>query len=385
MAGQCLRLMLFFVVIIIFAPVVNATTFVARVSTLAGSAQNRGDANGSGASARFDFPYDIALSGDGTFALVTDARNNTVRRLDLPTREVTTLAGAAGIRGQADGTGTDARFAYPSGIALNSDGTLALVVDTDNHTIRTIDIVSDAVATIAGTAGTSGSSNGSGASVRFNAPQSIALSTDETFAVIADTDNHTIRRLDLTTREVTTLAGQPGEMGDSDGIGPAARFASPRGIAFDPAEQFVLIADSENHTLRRLDLTTGQVTTIVGQPGEQGVTDGGGREALLSFPRGLSISTDGTFALVADFSNSTIRQIALDTNSVTTLAGSPGMEGSTDSAGNSALFANPSGVALSSDSAFALVTDTSNHTIRQLSFVEVTPRAYLPIIQAETP
>ena len=372
--------MLFAVLIIIFVPVVNAADFVARVSTVAGSAQMRGDANGSGANARFDFPYDVALSGDGTFALITDARNNTVRSLDLTTREVTTLAGVAGIRGRADGTSSNARFAYPSGIAINSDSTLALIADTDNHTIRTIDIVGDEVATIAGTAGMAGSNNGSGTDARFNAPQSIAISTDGTFAIVADTDNHTIRRLDLTTRDVTTLAGQPGVMGSDDGIGSAATFAFPRGVAVDSDAQFVLIADSENHTIRRLDLTTRQVTTIVGEAGEQGIADGRGSDALLSFPRGLSISADGMFALIADFSNSTVRQIDLNTNSVTTMAGSPGVEGSTDSAGNNALFANPSGIALSSESTFALVTDTSNHTIRQLSFVEVTPRAYLPLI-----
>ncbi|MEM8535849.1 MAG: hypothetical protein AAGF95_33795 [Chloroflexota bacterium] len=380
MTGHCLRLMLFVVLLVVCVSVVNAADFVARVSTVAGSAQMRGDANGSGTNARFDFPYDVALSNDGTFALITDARNNTVRRLDLTTREVTTLAGAAGIRGRTDGTRSEARFAYPSGIALNGDGTFALIADTDNHTIRTIDIVDDEVATIAGSAGLTGSTNGSGTDARFNAPQSVVLDADGTFAIIADTDNHIIRRLDLTTREVTTLAGQPGEVGTDDGIGSAARFAFPRGVAIDSDAQFVLIADSENHTIRRLDLTTRQVTTIVGQAGEQGVADGRGREALLSFPRGLSISTDGAFALIADFSNSTIRQIDLDTNNVTTVAGSPGVEGSTDSAGNTALFANPSGLVLSSDSTFALVTDTSNHTIRQLSFVEVTPRAYLPLI-----
>ena len=380
MTGHCLRLMLFVVLIIIFVPVVHAADFVARVSTVAGSAQMRGDANGSGANARFDFPYDVALSSDGTFALITDARNNTIRRFDLTTREVTTLAGAAGIRGRTDGTSSDARFAYPSGIALNNDGTFALIADTDNHTIRTIDISSDEVATIAGNAGVAGNNNGAGTDARFNAPQSVVISADETFAIIADTDNHIIRRLDLTTREVTTLAGQPGVMGDDDGGGSAARFAFPRGVAIDPNAQFVLIADSENHTVRRLDLTTRQVSTIAGQAGDSGVADGRGNAALLSFPRGLSINTDGTFALLADFSNSTIRQVDLGTNNVTTVAGSPGVEGSTDSGGNSALFANPSGVVLSSDSTFALVTDTSNHTIRQLSFVEVTPRAYLPLI-----
>ena len=356
----------------------QAAGIVAYVATLAGSAGISGNANGVGAAARFSHPSGVALSADGSFALVADTQNHTIRAIDVATGAVTTLAGRAGNPGGANGTGSDARFFHPEGVALSGDGSLALVADTDNHTIRAIDVMSGTVTTLAGSAGSAGSADAVGASARFSSPSGVALSPAGDFALVADTGNHTIRRIDVATGVVTTLAGSAGTPGSANGAGSVARFSSPRGVALRGDGAVALVADTGNHLIRRLDVATGAVTTLAGSPGLLGSADGAGATARFWYPRGVALSVDGGLALVADFSNSTIRQIDVASSEVTTLAGRPGSPGADD--GGGARFFYPSGVAASADGTSALAADTDNHTIRRLSLIAVTPRAYLPIV-----
>jgi DNA-binding beta-propeller fold protein YncE len=123
------------------------------VTTLAGAAEIKGSADGTGEKASFFWPYGI--TGDGTNLYVTEIFNNTIRKIVIASGVVTTLAGAAGIEGSADGTGAEARFFWPYGIT--SDGTNLYVVDTSNHTIRKIVITSGEVTTLEVRAGSLGS------------------------------------------------------------------------------------------------------------------------------------------------------------------------------------------------------------------------------------
>ncbi|MDQ2996524.1 MAG: hypothetical protein M3R61_05635, partial [Chloroflexota bacterium] len=175
---------------------------------------------------------------------------------------VSTLAGSVRVSGSADGVGSAARFSDPSGVSLSADGTIALVADTQNHTVRKIVVATGAVTTLAGNAGSPGGANGVGPAARFFHPEGLALSADGTIALVADTDNHTIRKIVVATAEVTTLAGSPGSPGSANGIGDGARFSSPGAVAL--AAGFALVADTGNHTIRRIDLTTAAVTTLVG-------------------------------------------------------------------------------------------------------------------------
>src|SRR4029079_3196488 len=138
-----------------------------------------------------------------------------------------------------NGIGLAARFFHPEGVALSADGTIALAADTDNHTIRKIVVATGEVTTLAGSAGAPGSANGLGAAARFSSPAALAIAGG--FALVADTGNHTIRRVDLSTGQTTTLAGSPGAPGDSNGVGTAAHFSSPRGVALDAAGSFALV------------------------------------------------------------------------------------------------------------------------------------------------
>jgi sugar lactone lactonase YvrE len=270
---------------------------------------------------------------------------------------LTTIAGKAGIWGSSDGAGAAALFYYPRGIA--TDGANLYVADSSNHTIRKIAISTGEVTTLAGSAGASGSSDGVGTAARFYYP--CGITTDGANLYVADTSNHTIRKIGISTGFVTTLAGTEEISGYRDGAGTLARFFFPYGITTDGADLYV--ADSSNHTIRKIAISTGVVTTFAGTADVPGNSNGTGQMARFCYPRG--IETDGTNLYVADTGNHTIRRIAISTREVTTLAGSAGYEGSDDGTGDTARFYFPSGV--TTDGAKIYVADTYNHKIRTIT------------------
>lgn len=321
------------------------------MTTFAGTAGSPGPADGTGAAAQFATPQGITT--DGTSLYVTDS-NNTIRRIVIGTAVVSTLAGTPGTIGSANGTGDAAQFDYPGGIT--TDGTNLYVADTNNHTIRQIVIATGVVTTLAGTAGSLGSTDETGAAARFNFPKGIT--TDGTSLYVADTSNHTIRRIVIATRVVTTVAGSAGITGSTNGAGLDARFNAPAGITTDGANLYV--ADTANQTIRRIVIATGDVTTLAGTAGAVGSTNGTGSAARFSYPEGLT--TDGTNLYVADTVNDTIRRIVVSTGEVTTLAGTAGMSGSTDATGVAARFDRPLGT--TTDGQRLFIVDNFNHTLR---------------------
>lgn len=196
-------------------------------STLAGVA-SVGSADGAGTAACFNQPHAVALDAAGNL-FVADTGNNTIRMI-TPEGVVSTLAGAAGEPGSADGAGTRARFNDPEAIAVGPEGDI-YVADTGNNTIRRISH-SGVVSTLAGKAGLSGAVDGTGAVARFNAPMGIGVDAQGAIYV-ADTRNDIVRKV-LPSGVVTTLAGLAGVPGDADGTGAAARFDLPYLIAVDP-------------------------------------------------------------------------------------------------------------------------------------------------------
>lgn len=352
----------------------------AQVGTAAGADMQSGSADGINVLARFNAPEGVALSPDGSFGLVADTKNHTIRKLESVTASAATLAGGAGQTGSADGAGSLARFNNPTGIAISSDGSFALVVDQFNNTIRRIEIAAGTVSTFAGHTGSFGSSNGVGTAARFGMPYGIAMSRDDKVAVVTDTFNHTIRKIDIATRAVTTLAGTPGSSGASDGVGAAARFGLPRGIALSADGAVALVADTDSYTLRKIVVATGQVTTLAGSPGQAGSADGVGAAARFSFAFGVALRADGAVALVADTYNYTLRAIDMTTGAVTTAAGYAGSPGGDDGPGSSARFYSPYGISMSADGRAALVADTDGHIIRfvALNFAALGRRQYLP-------
>jgi DNA-binding beta-propeller fold protein YncE len=200
-----------------------------------------------------------------------------------------------------------------------------------------------------------------GTNARFNTPVGVTISADGLFAVVADTINNLIRSMILSSLSVTTIAGVA-TAGALNGVGTNARFSGPRGIDISPDNLFVLVADSNNNLIRQVIISTGSVTTLAGST--VGSTNGLGTNAKFSNPTGLSISPDKLFALVAEYANDLIRQIIISTGSVTTLAGAAA--GSTNGVGTNARFYTPYGISISADMSFALVGDQDNNLIRKM-------------------
>ena len=284
--------------------------------------------------------------------------------------DVTTFAGEAGNRGYNDavnGSGVPASFKGPN--CITSDGTNLFVTDSGNNTIRKIVIATGDVTTLAGTAGTTGSADalgGPGSIASFNNPTGIV--TDGTNLYVTDTGNHTIRKIVIATGAVSTFAGIPGTAGSADAPnGPAnsASFNNPVGITTDGTNLYV--ADYGNNTIRQIVIASGDVTTLAGT-GSAGSTDSPtGPGTAASFNGPYDITTDKTYLYVPDYGNDTIRQITIATGAVITLAGTTGTTGSTDAPngpGTAASFKSPNSI--TTDGTNLYVSDTGNNTIRKI-------------------
>jgi sugar lactone lactonase YvrE len=308
-----------------------------------------------GREARFFAPEGI--TSDGINLYVADTNNNTIRKVVIASSAVTTLAGSAANWGATDSTGKAASFSIPRGIT--TDGKNLFVADTNNNTIRKVVIATGVVTTLAGRVGVRGATDGMGNAARFNNPEAIVA--DGTNLFVADSLNHTIRKVVIATGMVTTLAGNPMKSGAADGAGVTALFSIPRGIATDGTNLFV--ADSLNHTIRKVVIATGIVSTLAGSSEGWGDSDGTGREARFYSPHG--IVTDGTNLFVADTNNHVIRKVVIKTGVVTTIAGSAGCFGTSDGSRESARFFAPHGV--TTNGKYLFVTDTGSDTIRRVT------------------
>jgi sugar lactone lactonase YvrE len=306
----------------------------------------------------------------------TISTNSTSLTNSNGTQTVAVLAGTAGTPGTTNATGGSARFNSPAAIALDSAG-VRYVADTANHTIRKI-AAGGAVSTFVGTAGESGSTDtgvmldGTAIVPRFNTPAGITLDAAKN-AYVADSGNHTIRKI-TSGGVVTTLAGVAGLTGSSDGgMDPApppdtsptslARFNTPTGLAVDAAGN-LFVCDAGNHTIRKIITSTGVVTTLAGSPGLPGTTNANGSNARFNSPNGITLDSAGNL-YVTDSGNHAIRKIT-PTGDVTTFAGLAGTSGSTDATGGSARFNMPKAITLDASGTFH-VADSGNHTIRKIT------------------
>ena len=325
------------------------------VSTLAGTAGVYGSADGTGAAAGFFYPLAVAVDAAGT-VYVTEIGNNTVRKI-TPAGVVTTLAGKAGTFGSDDGLGSAARFRSPEGIAVDAAGNVYVA----DRAIRKI-TPAGAVTTIAGASGVVGSADGTAGAARFRSPSGIAVdATGNLF--ISDRDNNNVRKI-TPAADVTTYAGVGLEAsaGSVDGSASAARFREPAGLAVT-ASGDVYVADAGNQTIRKVT-PTGATVTYAGANGQSGSTDGAATAARFITPFGLAADVQGNL-YVAVAGNNTIRKIT-PAGTVSTLAGSSSVAGSADGTGTEARFYAPEGVAVD-PAGNVYVSDTGNHKIRKIT------------------
>jgi sugar lactone lactonase YvrE len=329
-------------------------TYPYTLSTFAGVAGTSGSTDGTGAAALFNNPGQIATDSAGN-VYVADTGNNTIRKI-TPQGVVTTLAGTPGTVGTTDGTGADARFNQPNGIAVNAAG-MVFVADTDNHTIRQI-TPDGVVTTIVGHAGMAGGTDGTGTAVYLKFPNGLAIGPLDNNLYIADTGNHRIAQMS-SGAVVTTVAGHGGVPGTHNGTGNLALFDFPLGITADALGNFYVLDDSGT-AIRKI--APGFVVTTLAGTNATGAADGTGAAAM--FYNGYQLAADaGGNIFVADLGNQLIRRVSFGGVS-STIAGSYNTTGTTDDVGSAAMFNSPRGIAVDPNNT-VYISDTANNTIRK--------------------
>ncbi len=333
--------------------VVRRITPAGDVTTFAGMAGMQATNNGTLANARFSSPYAMARDKDSGVIYVMDRGNSSIRVIGTDGM-VTKLAGSS--YGFADGTGASAKFATPMGMTVGNDGNL-YVADTENHVIRRV-TPAGVVTTFAGMAGMQGSTNATGTAARFSSPQGIT--TGPGGELYVSENSHTIRRIAMD-GSVTTLAGLYNTSGSTDGIGAAARLYNPRGLAFDAGGKLV-VASGYARTIRRIDVMTGAVETLAGS-GQRGADDGMGAAATFSVPTAVVAQADGN-VIVTD-EDGVIRKVAAD-GKVTTVAGAWSQAIRLDATGMAARFINPA-QNVQDEAGNVYVADMYSYSIRRIT------------------
>lgn len=225
------------------------------VATFAGTGAS-GTADGPASQASFVTPVGITADAAGNLFVADQHR---IRKITI-NGNVTTYAGS-GIRGATDGNATAARFNFPTSIAADLAGNL-YVADQSNHLIRKIS-TNGLVSTIAGT-GASGNANGTGVNASFNMPYGVAVDPQGTVLYVGDYGNHVIRKINLLTNEVTTIAGN-GTATSSDGAGLVAGIPWPGGLHLG-ANGNLYVTERGGGKIRKIT-PAGQVSTVGGTPG----------------------------------------------------------------------------------------------------------------------
>ena len=331
-------------------PTANDSTYA--FTNFVGLPGSTGSTDNTNSAARFSGPVGVTVDSAGNL-FVGDWGNHTIRQV-TPAGLVTTLAGSAGTSGTNDGTGSAARFTNPAGVAVQTNGNV-YVADENRSTIRQV-TAAGVVTTLAGRAGSAGGFDGTGSEAWFYQPAGVAADSNGNIFV-ADTVNCTIRKV-TPAGVVTTLAGLAYQDGNTDGTNDTARFRWPEGLAVDKAGN-IFVADTANCTIRKVT-PAGVVTTLAGSAGASGSVDGTNSAARFNFPAGIAVdSADNLF--VTDKGSHTIRKVTA-TGRVTTIGGLAGVTGSTDEIGGAARFYSPAGLAVD-NAGTLYIADSSNHRI----------------------
>ena len=303
--------------------------------------------------------------------LIADSENHRIRMVDTSTGLITTFAGTgtSGYSGDG-GPATDARLNYPKGLFADQSGNV-FIADTLNHCIRKVD-PDGIITTVAGT-GSSGYSGDGGLAINgsLNEPHGVAVDGLGNI-YIADSKNHCIRMVDFTTKNIDKVAGTCGSSGYSgDGDALNAQLDEPSGIYLD-ASANLFIADTINCMVRKVDASTKMLTTVAGaesagNPSCSYSGDGGQATlAELDKPRAVYVDKNGNI-YIADEDNHRIRKVDIATGIITSVAGDGvAAYGGDGGPAIDASIQNPKSVWVDENHNI-LIADTENHRIRKVS------------------
>jgi len=275
---------------------VDLTTKI--VKTIAGNGERgyRGDGGGA-TEAALNMPHELRFDRQGNI-YIAERDNHVIRKIDLRSSVISTVAGTgtAGFSGDG-GPATSAMLRQPHSIVFDRDGSL-LICDIGNQRIRRLDVVTGKLETYAGTGEAKPTPEGAPvAGTPLNGPRTLALASNGDLFV-ALREGNAVYRIDASSKTLHRVAGT-GQEGYSGDGGPALRATvrGPKGLAYS-ADRRLYVADTENHVIRAIDLATGVITTVLGD-GTRG--DGPESDALhcrLSRPHG--VFSDGTTLYVSD-------------------------------------------------------------------------------------
>jgi sugar lactone lactonase YvrE len=337
------------------------------ITTAVGTGE-RGFAGDGGPAARalLNGPFDIGFDPGGNLYF-SDTFNHRIRRVDAGTGIITTVVGSgeADYRGDG-GPATQAAFNEPYGIAVDRAGNI-YVADRHNHCVRRIDGASGIVTTFAGN-GSAGFAGDSGAAPRAGMvePNGLAFDPPQQRLFIADVADNRVRAVDLARGTIATFAGT-GEAAHTGDGGPAhaAGVFGARAVKI-AADGTVFILERQGSSLRAVDPRTGIITTVAGT-GARGYSGDGGPmlAAVFDAPKELTIDPGGDL-LIVDTENHAIRRIDIKSGTVETIAG--GRKGGGGDGGPARLagLGRPHGVAVGPDGG-VYIGDTENHRIRKLT------------------
>ncbi len=278
------------------------------ITTIAGTGTGgySGD-NGPATNAELFLPEAVIVDSTGNI-YIADAENNVIRKIDGTTNIITTIAGngLAGSSGD-NGPATSAELNKPSGLCFDKSGNI-VIADDDNSKIRKINIATGTIMTIAGT-GVVGYAGDHGLAINAELSQPLQVAVDSSGNVLfSDTYNSVVRRIDVLTGIITTIAGT-GYVGYFGDDGPAinAEFYLPFGLYVDE-QQNIFIADDENGAVRKINALTGIITTVAGTgvPGYSG--DGGPATNAQVIPTDIFFDNYGAM-FIADAGNNCIRKV----------------------------------------------------------------------------
>lgn len=336
------------------------------ITTAAGTGlQGSSGDGGAATAAQLSQPEHVAVDAAGNL-YIADSGNYRIRKVDAATGIISTVAGTGAQGSSGDGgAATSAKLSQPKGVALDAAGNI-YIADTANNKIRKVTVSTGVIDTVAGT-GSPGSSGDGGAatSAKLKQPEGVAVDAAGNI-YIADTSNHTIRKVDASTGNIDTIAGtgQPGGTGDG-GAATSAKMWFPVGVAVDAAGN-VYIADSNNHKIRKVDASTGIISAVAGT-GSPGSSGDGGAATAAKIKRSEGVTVDDAGNLyIADTGNHKIRKVDASTGIISTLAGT-GSSGDTGDGGLAtwARLDSPQS-AIVNAAGILHIADGGNHKIRKI-------------------
>ena len=276
------------------------------ISTVAGSGRKGYSGDGGPAlEADLNEPYEVRFAANGDMYFV-EMRNQIVRMVDAATGTISTVAGTgeAGYSGDG-GPAVEAQLHDPHSIELDGHGSL-YIADIGNHRVRQVDLATGAISTFAGTGEQAPTPDGAPLDgTPLNGPRAIAFHPDGDM-LLALREGNAVYRIAMRTKTLHHIAGT-GEKGYTGDGGPAkqALLSGPKGISVGP-DRGVYIADTESHTVRRIDPQTGMIETLVGDGGRHDGPDGNPLECGLARPHGVFVGADGA-VYIGDSENHRVR------------------------------------------------------------------------------